>query len=149
MLTFHLSVTYYFFGQLSVNYCFLAKYQLTANPVGTLISPSAVKRESFYRQSSKMQKKINLQKVSRYFKSHYFSWCSRIYIYMVPEESLHWKNKFLMFSKTLSRLDITRSYIWKYRQTFHKNSWTKPSEGLKFNLQPSIVKATTPLTSPS
>ena len=36
LLTFHLSVSYYFFGQSSVNYCFLGKYQLTVNPIRTL-----------------------------------------------------------------------------------------------------------------
>ena len=37
LLTFHFSVNYYFFDQLSVNYCFfLAKYQLIANPIGIL-----------------------------------------------------------------------------------------------------------------
>ena len=36
LVTFHLSVSYYFFGQLSVNYCVLAKYQLTVNPIRTL-----------------------------------------------------------------------------------------------------------------
>ena len=107
-----------------------------------------------------MQINVNLRKVSRYFKSHYFSWSSRTYG--------SWRFSKLekpapIFSKTHS-LDITRPYNllifeiiskfykWKTKSTSNKtqqltpiltevniflNSWTKPSKTLKFNRQPS------------
>ena len=35
------------------------------------------KKDIFHRQTSKMQSNINRKSVSRYFKSHYFSWSSK------------------------------------------------------------------------
>ena len=70
------------------------------------LAVSRHKRVFFYRQPSKMQSNINRQNVSRYCKSHYFSWSSRTF---GSRRISSLEKRRAMLSKTLS-LDITRPY---------------------------------------